>query len=75
MCETLSTIQVLPEFGKYFAQNSLSALTQVFEECWSGVLPPTEIWSGQVWHFTLDLSWPGVHPSPKNENLVKTWHF
>ena len=37
------------KLGKYFAQNSLSAPTQVFEECWSGVPPPSlkmEIWSG-----------------------------
>ena len=66
----------LPEI---LVQNSLSVPTQVFQECWSGVQPPPppppppmNIWADLG---TLSLSWSGVPPSSKNENLGRSWHF
>ena len=47
--------------GKYFAQNSLSAPTQVFQECLSG--PKIQIWT--------DLG----TPRPDNSDLDRSWHF
>ena len=45
------------KLGKYFAQNSFSAPTQVFKECWSGVPPPPSENGNLVrtWHFGFEL--------------------
>ena len=59
--------------GKYFAQNSLSAPTQVFQECWFGPSPPP---LPPIWKFRQILAlwiWVGLEyprpPPPENENL------
>ena len=51
----------LPEF---LVQNSLSALTQVFQECWSEPPPPHLPSKMQIWSDldTLGFSWPGPPP-------------
>ena len=51
----------LPEF---VAQNSLSAPTQVFQECWSGLSPPPPHENEKLdtsWHLGFELGW-SIHP-------------
>ena len=58
----------LPEF---LVQNSLTALTQVFQECWSGVHPPSKNENlTRLRDFGFDLVWsiPPYHPPP-----MKIW--
>ena len=47
--------------GKFCAQNSLSAPTQLFQECWSGP-PPCRF--GQILAVWVELVWT-THPPPK----------
>ena len=60
MCERLYAMQQQARLPEFLVQNSLTAPTQVFQECWSGVNPPPpkmKIWLD--WG-TLDLTWSGV---------------
>ena len=59
--------------GRYFAQNSLSARTQVLQECWSGPppLPPRKCRFGQTDLCTLvELVWTRSPPSPPEKCTV-----
>ena len=41
VCDRLSAMQEQARLPEFLVQNSLSAPTQVFQECWSGLpLPP-----------------------------------
>ena len=61
ICDALPHSSYQIPVGKYFAQNFLSAHPQVFQECWSGVLPPpspTENENlGRSWRFGFELLW------------------
>ena len=48
VCERLSVMHYHIAVAKYFAQNSLSIPTQIFQECVSGVPPPRLLWE-LVW--------------------------
>ena len=65
--------------GRICVQNSSSAPTQVFQECWSWPPPPLKM---QIWTDpgTWGLSWSGPPPpppmpSPENADLDRSWHF
>ena len=69
ICDTLphSSYQNLARLSEFLVRNSLSAPTQVFQKCWSGVpplpLPPSKWKFGQI----LALgTWAGLdyHPFP-----------
>ena len=63
VCERLSAMQEQARLPEFLVQNSLSAPTQVFQECWSALPltppPPMKIWTDLG---TLDLSWSGLPP-------------
>ena len=66
VCERLTAMQQQARLPEFLVQNSLSAPTQVFQECWSGVPPPWKWKFGQIWHLGFD---------PPNEKLDRSWHF
>ena len=78
VCHRPSAMKGLPVFGMaiFFAQNSLSAPTQVFQECWSepppSPLPPPKmkIWANLG---TWDLTWSG--PPLKMKTYILMWNL
>ena len=64
----------LPEFGwQICVQNSLSAPTQVFQECWSwSEHPPPKFRFGQILALWAELIW---NNPPPPEDLDRSWHF
>ena len=58
VCERLSVMHYTFQLPEFLVQNSLSAPTQVFQECWSGVPPlPENETLGRSWHFGFGLVW------------------
>ena len=60
--ERLSLMHYHIPVSKYLVQNFLSAATQVFQECWSGVPPPPPPRSpsenlGRSWHLEFEWVW------------------
>ena len=80
VCVRLSVMHYTFQWPEFLIKNSLSAPTQIFQECWSGVPPPPHENLRRSWHFGFELVWntPPQHhttPPPKNENLCRSWHF
>ena len=49
VCERLSAMQEQVGLLEFLVQNFLSAPTQVFEECWFGVPPPSK--KQKIWPY------------------------
>ena len=51
VCERLSVMQRQARLPEFFVQNSLSASTQVFQECWHEPPPQENADLDRSWHF------------------------
>ena len=67
LCERLSVMNYTFQLVEFLVQNSLSAPTQVFQECWSGVpLLPLKIKNlSRSWHFGCELAYSNTPPPRK----------
>ena len=75
VCERLSVIHYTFQLPEFLVQNSLSAPTQVFQECWSEPPPPCPppLWScrfGQILALWVELVW-----TPPHADLDRSLHF
>ena len=73
VCERLSVMHYTCQLPEFLVQNSLSAPTQVFQECWSEPPPPPPP-KMQIWTDLGTLGWVGLdhhhHPPP---NKMQIW--
>ena len=74
VCERLSAMQEQARLPEFLVQNSLSAPTQVFQECWSGLQPPPleNKKLARTWHMGFELVWS---TPTLNENLARLRDF